>query len=115
MDIEFTEYGYTMKVDEKSDVYSFGVVMLELMTGKKSVGESEFEEDMNITGWVKKMTNSKREEVMKIIDPRLQVSVPMEEALHFFLVALLCVQQKSVQRPTMREVVSILTYYRPGQ
>jgi hypothetical protein len=77
MDVGFTEYAYTLKVDEKTDVYSIGVVLLELITGKKSVGESEFEEDMNIIGWVKKMTNSNREEVMKIIDPRL-INVPME-------------------------------------
>ena len=58
-------------MDEKIDIYSFGVVLLELMMGKKSVGESEFEEDMNITGWVKKMSNLNREEVINIIDPRL--------------------------------------------
>eukprot|EP00253_Pinus_taeda_P012476 PITA_12476 len=106
------EYAYTMKVDEKSDVYSFGVVLLELITGKKAVGESEFEEDMNITGWVKKMTNWNREEVMKIIDPRL-INVPVEEALHIFLVALLCIQEQSVRRPTMRQVVVMLTYFSP--
>lgn len=103
-----------MKVDEKSDVYSFGVVLLELITGKKAVGESEFEEDMNITGWVKKMTNWNREEVMKIIDPRV-INVPVEEALHIFLVALLCIQEQSVRRPTMRQVVVMLTYFSPRQ
>jgi hypothetical protein len=50
---------------------------------------------------------------MNIIDPRL-ISVPMEEALHIFLVALLCVQQESVRRPTMRQVVVMLTYFSPG-
>jgi len=114
LDVEFTEYAYTMKVDEKSDVYSFGVVLLELITGKKAAGESEFEEDMNITGWVKKMTNWNREEVMKIIDPRL-IDVPVEEALHIFLVALLCIQEQSVRRPTMRQVVVMLTYFSPRQ
>eukprot|EP00253_Pinus_taeda_P018320 PITA_18320 len=108
------EYAYTMKVDEKSDVYSFGVVLLELITGKKAAGESEFEKDMNITGWVKKMTNWNREEVMKIIDPRL-INVPVEEALHIFLVALLCIQEQSVRRPTMRQVVVMLTYFSPRQ
>ena len=104
----------TRKATHPSDVYSFGVVLLELITGKKSVGESEFEEDVNIIGWVKKMTNSNREEVMKIIDTRL-ISVPMEEALHIFLVALLCIQQQSVLKPTMRQVVVMLTYFRPRQ
>ena len=77
-------------MDEKSDVYSFGVVLLELITGKKSVGESDFEEGMNIAGWEKQMTNSAKEGVTKIIDPKL-TSVHMEEAMHIFSMALLCI------------------------
>ena len=33
------EYAYTLRVDEKSDVYSFGVVLLELVTGRRPVGD----------------------------------------------------------------------------
>jgi len=110
--IEFAEYGYTLKVDEKSDVYSFGVVLLELITGKKPVEESEFEEGMNIAGWVKKMTKSERGGVVKIIDPKLS-SFPMEEAMHLFFVALLCLQEQPVQRPSMREIVYMLTHCNP--
>jgi len=102
------EYAYTLKVDEKSDVYSFGVVLLELITGRKPVGENEFGEGVDIVQWVKKTSNSKREAVEKIIDPRLS-SFPPEEAMHIFFVALLCVEEHSVQRPTMREVVQMLT------
>jgi len=102
------EYAYTLRVDEKSDVYSFGVVLLELITGRKPVGESEFGEGVDIVQWVKKTSNSKREAVQKIIDPRLS-TFPLEEAMHIFFVALLCVEEQSVQRPTMREVVQMLT------
>lgn len=102
------EYAYTLKVDEKSDVYSFGVVLLELITGRKPVGESEFGEGVDIVQWVKKTSESKKEAVKKIIDPRLSV-FPVEEAMHIFFVALLCVEEQSVQRPTMREVVQMLT------
>jgi len=102
------EYVYTLKVDEKSDVYSFGVVLLELVTGKKSVGDCEFEEGMNIAGWAKMITKSAKEEVWRIIDPRLS-NVRMEEAMHIFFVALLCIKKQSVRRPTMREVVHLLT------
>eukprot|EP00253_Pinus_taeda_P019765 PITA_19765 len=104
------EYVYTLKVDEKSDVYSFGVVLLELVTGKKSVGDCEFEEGMNIAGWAKMITKSAKEEVWRIIDPRLS-NVRMEEAKHILFVALLCIKKQSVRRPTMREVVHLLTYF----
>ena len=101
-------------MDEKSDVYSFGVVLLELISGKKSVDEREYEEGMNLTGWAKKTTSWKREEVMKIIDARL-TNVPEEEAMHIFFVAILCTQEQPVHRPTMREIVHMLTYCKPMQ
>ncbi|KAK9163521.1 hypothetical protein Syun_004423 [Stephania yunnanensis] len=100
------EYAYTLKVDEKSDVYSFGVVLLELVSGRKPVGE--FGDGVDIVQWVRKMTDSKKEGVLKILDPRLS-SVPLHEVMHVFYVAMLCVEEQSIERPTMREVVQILS------
>ncbi|GKU94966.1 hypothetical protein SLEP1_g8387 [Rubroshorea leprosula] len=100
------EYAYTLKVDEKSDVYSFGVVLLELVSGRKPVGE--FGDGVDIVQWVRKMTDSKKEGVLKILDPRLS-SVPLHEVMHVFYVAMLCVEEQAVERPKMREVVQILT------
>ncbi|KAE8715761.1 Leucine-rich repeat receptor-like serine/threonine-protein kinase BAM1 [Hibiscus syriacus] len=85
------EYAYTLKVDEKSDVYSFGVVLLELVCGRKPVGE--FGDGVDIVQWVRKMTDSKKEGVLKIIDPRLS-SVPLHEVMHVFYVAMLCVEDR---------------------
>ncbi|KAL8027375.1 hypothetical protein ABFX02_14G091200 [Erythranthe guttata] len=103
------EYAYTLRVDEKSDVYSFGVVLLELVTGRRPVG-GEFSEGVDIVQWTKCSTNCRREEVTRIIDPRLTV-VPKDEAMHLFFVAMLCVQENSVERPTMREVVQMLSEF----
>ncbi|CAN1777366.1 Leucine-rich repeat receptor-like serine/threonine-protein kinase BAM1 [Linum perenne] len=100
------EYAYTLKVDEKSDVYSFGVVLLELITGRKPVGE--FGDGVDIVQWVRQLTDSNKEAVLKVLDPRLS-TVPMNEVMHMFYVAMLCVEEQAVERPTMREVVQILT------
>ncbi|GKC98632.1 leucine-rich repeat receptor-like serine/threonine-protein kinase BAM1 [Tanacetum coccineum] len=100
------EYAYTLKVDEKSDVYSFGVVLLELVTGKKPVGE--FGDGVDIVQWVRKMTDGNKEGVLKIMDTRLS-TVPIHEVMHVFYAAMLCVEEQAVERPTMREVVQILT------
>ncbi|KAM1007887.1 hypothetical protein ACFX2A_004489 [Malus domestica] len=100
------EYAYTLKVDEKSDVYSFGVVLLELITGRRPVGGFG-EEGMDIVQWTKIQTNSQKEGVIKILDKRLD-TVPMDEVMQVFFVAVLCVQEHSVERPTMREVVQML-------
>ncbi|KAL8476830.1 hypothetical protein ACS0TY_029217 [Phlomoides rotata] len=100
------EYAYTLKVDEKSDVYSFGVVLLELVTGRKPVGE--FGDGVDIVQWVRTMTDGNKEGVLKVLDPRLP-TVPLHEVMHVFYVAMLCVEEQAVERPTMREVVQILT------
>ncbi|GLT85767.1 hypothetical protein SLE2022_039450 [Rubroshorea leprosula] len=102
------EYAYTLRVDEKSDVYSFGVVLLELLTGRKPVGG--FDEGVDIVQWVKRTTNCCREDVTLIADPRL-VLVPKDEAMHLFFIAMLCIQENSVERPTMREVVQMLSEF----
>ncbi|KAE8727248.1 Leucine-rich repeat receptor-like serine/threonine-protein kinase BAM1 [Hibiscus syriacus] len=102
------EYAYTLRVDEKSDVYSFGVVLLEMITGRRPVGE--FGEGVDIVHWAKRVTNCRQEEVSSIVDPRL-TSVPKAEAMHLLFIAMLCVQENSIERPTMREVVQMLSEF----
>ncbi|KAK3423768.1 hypothetical protein EUGRSUZ_H00964 [Eucalyptus grandis] len=112
------EYAYTLKVDEKSDVYSFGVVLLELIAGRKPVGE--FGDGMDIVRWVKKTMLDLPQppsdasdlpqpaSVLAMIDCRLS-GYPMASVIHLFKIALQCVEDESSQRPTMREVVHMLT------
>ncbi|XP_030943788.1 leucine-rich repeat receptor-like serine/threonine-protein kinase BAM3 [Quercus lobata] len=100
------EYAYTLRVDEKSDVYSFGVVLLELITGRRPVGNFG-EEGIDIVQWTKIQTNSSKERVVKILDERLG-DIPLDEAMQVYFVAMLCVQEHSVERPTMRDVVQML-------
>uniref|UniRef100_A0A0V0IF02 non-specific serine/threonine protein kinase n=1 Tax=Solanum chacoense TaxID=4108 RepID=A0A0V0IF02_SOLCH len=102
------EYAYTLRVDEKSDVYSFGVVLLELITGRRPVGE--FGDGVDIVQWSKKVTNCKREQVTHIVDPRL-TTVPEDEAMHLFFISMLCIQENSIERPTMREVIQMLSEF----
>lgn len=102
------EYAYTLRVDEKSDVYSFGVVLLELITGKRPVGG--FGDGVDIVQWAKTSTRCRKEEVSNIIDSRL-ANVPQDEAMHLFFIAMLCIQENSVERPTMREVVQMLSEF----
>ncbi|KAB1200717.1 Receptor protein kinase CLAVATA1 [Morella rubra] len=105
------EYAYTLKVDEKSDVYSFGVVLLELIAGRKPVGE--FGDGVDIVRWVRKTTSelsqpSDAASVLAVVDPRLS-GYPLTGVVHLFKIAMMCVEDESSARPTMREVVHMLT------
>lgn len=68
----------------------------------------EFGDGVDIVQWVRKMTDGNKEGVLKVLDPRLP-TVPLHEVMHVFYVAMLCVEEQAVERPTMREVVQILT------
>lgn len=97
-------------MDEKSDVYSFGVVLLELITGRRPVGG--FGDGVDIVQWVHKMTGDPPEvnnpaAVLAIVDRRLAHN-PLDKIMNLFKVAMLCVEEKSVVRPTMRELVHML-------
>ncbi|XP_016647018.1 PREDICTED: receptor protein kinase CLAVATA1 [Prunus mume] len=105
------EYAYTLKVDEKSDVYSFGVVLLELIAGRKPVGE--FGDGVDIVRWVRKTTSelsqpSDAASVLAVVDARL-CGYPLAGVIHLFKIAMMCVEDESSARPTMREVVHMLT------
>lgn len=46
------EYASSGKLTGKSDVYSFGVVLLELITGRKPVDQSQPLGDESLVEWV---------------------------------------------------------------
>ncbi|KAF2310136.1 hypothetical protein GH714_006684 [Hevea brasiliensis] len=105
------EFAYTLKVDEKIDVYSFGVVLLELIVGRKPVGE--FGDGVDIVTWVRKTTSevsqpSDAASVLAIVDSRLS-EYPLASVIRLFKIAMLCVEDERSDRPTMREVVHMLT------
>nr|XP_023916281.1 receptor protein kinase CLAVATA1-like [Quercus suber] len=105
------EYAYTLKVDKKNDVYIFGVVLLELIAGRKPVGE--FGDGVDIVRWVRKTASelfqpSDAASVLEVVDPRLR-GYPLTGVIHLFKIVMLCVEDESSARSTMREVVHILT------
>lgn len=101
---EYIEHGI---VTDKSDVYAFGVVLLELITGRRPVGG--FGDGVDIVQWVKRTTSCSGDNVGRIVDLRFCRMPTMGEVTHVFSVAMLCVQENGVERPTMREVVQMLS------
>ncbi|KAJ0015101.1 hypothetical protein Pint_20355 [Pistacia integerrima] len=107
------EYGYTLKIDEKSDIYSFGVVLLELLTGKMPL-DPAFGESIDIVEWVLRKLKSNRT-LVEALDPSIagQCKHVQEEMLLVLRIALLCTAKLPKDRPSMRDIITMLGEAKP--
>ncbi|KAF3789516.1 Leucine-rich repeat receptor-like protein kinase [Nymphaea thermarum] len=107
------ECGYTSKVDQRIDIYSFGVVLMELVTGKKPL-EPEFGEGVDIVEWILRMVRNKVG-IEQALDPNIagQCRHVQEEMLLVLRIALLCTAKQPKDRPSMRDVVTMLGEAKP--
>lgn len=105
------ELAYTLKVSEKTDVYSFGVVLLEIVTGRRPL-EDEYGEGRDIVHWT--LTHlSDRKNVLKVLDDKVASDYIEDDMIKVLKVAVLCTAKLPSLRPTMREVVSMLSDAEP--
>ncbi|KAJ8445243.1 hypothetical protein Cgig2_024449 [Carnegiea gigantea] len=100
------EFLFTGKCTQKADVYGFGILLLEVISGTKVM---RFLGDSGITllDWVREQQQHNRP-LHEIVDPRL-TEFPEDEVMRFIDVALLCIQVSSQLRPSMSEVLPMLS------
>lgn len=99
------EYAAQGNLTLKCDVYSFGVVLLEIISGKRNRTLPTFLRD-TWESW-------KQHEIEDILDlglikPEPDLLLGLDRCIQ---IGLLCVQQSPDDRPTMNQVVSMLTKY----
>ncbi|KAL0419711.1 UNVERIFIED_CONTAM: MDIS1-interacting receptor like kinase [Sesamum radiatum] len=106
------EYGYTLKVDEKSDIYSYGVVLMELLTGKRPL-DPEFGDSVDIVEWIRRKIRENRP-LEEALDPSVgNTKHVQEEMLLVLRFAILCTAKLPKDRPSMRDVLSMLGEAKP--
>ncbi|KAL5755859.1 hypothetical protein ACOSQ2_020605 [Xanthoceras sorbifolium] len=98
------EYCQSSRLTEKSDVYSFGVVLLEIITNRPVITNTD--ENSHIGQWVGFMIA--QGDIKNIVDPSLRGDFDSNSAWKIVELAMHCVSQTSNRRPTMNHVVMVL-------
>lgn len=103
------EYAVTGRVTTKVDVFSFGVILMEVITGRKALDESQPDESMHLVTWFRKNSVDK-DTFRKAIDPTIELD---EETLASIStvaeIAGYCCAREPTQRPDMAHVVNVLS------
>lgn len=99
----------TGRVTTKVDVFSFGVILMEMISGRKALDETQPEDSIHLVTWFRRM-NLNKDTFRKSIDPTLDLS---EETLaSISIVAELaghCCAREPYQRPDMGHAVNVLS------
>ncbi|KAK8914133.1 PTI1-like tyrosine-protein kinase [Platanthera zijinensis] len=101
------EYAMWGKVSESCDVYSFGILLLELVSGRKPIERLPGGVKRTITEWAEPLISSSR--LPDIVDPRLNSVFDAHELRRILHAAARSVQSEPDRRPTMGQVLDILT------
>ncbi|XP_057508398.1 receptor-like serine/threonine-protein kinase At2g45590 isoform X2 [Actinidia eriantha] len=104
------EYSGGGQLSEKCDVYSYGVLLLVLVSGRRPLQVtaspmSEFER-ANLISWARQLARNGK--LLDLLDTNIQ-SLDHEQALLCITIALLCLQRSPAKRPTMKEIVGMLS------
>ncbi|GMY33294.1 G-type lectin S-receptor-like serine/threonine-protein kinase At1g67520 isoform X1 [Fagus crenata] len=101
------EYAMEGVFSIKSDVYSFGVLMLEIVSGRRNNSFYHAEHVLNLVGYAWDLWQEGKG--LELVDPAISDSCVEYQVIRCIHVSLLCVEDGVVDRPTMSDMLSMLT------
>ncbi|CAN0916398.1 Receptor-like serine/threonine-protein kinase NCRK [Linum grandiflorum] len=109
------EYAMIGRASLMSDVFSFGVVLLELITGRQPIHKTQNKGEESLVFWATPRLLDSRRVISELPDPRLNGNFPEEEMHIMAYLAKECLLLDPDARPTMSEVVQILSTMAPDK
>ncbi|KAK9067847.1 hypothetical protein SSX86_011958 [Deinandra increscens subsp. villosa] len=100
------EYAMEGIFSVKSDVYSFGVLILEIVSGRRNSSFVHLDRTFNLLGYAWELW--RQGNAMELSDPTLGSTCVEQQFLRTFHIALLCVQERAIDRPTTSDMISML-------
>ncbi|KAK4271409.1 hypothetical protein QN277_020109 [Acacia crassicarpa] len=105
------EYAMEGLFSEKSDVYSFGVLLLEIVNGNRNnsyhTSYHTDQESFSLIGLAWRLWNE--EKIISLVDPEIWDSCNGSQIMKCIHIGLLCVQEAAKERPSMTNVVMMLS------
>ncbi|EOA23083.1 hypothetical protein CARUB_v10003865mg [Capsella rubella] len=101
------EYALGGVISEKSDIYSFGVLLLEIVSGKKATRFVHNDQKLSLIAYAWESWCEAKG--VSIIDEALCGSYDLKEVMRCVHIALLCVQDHPKDRPTISQIVYMLS------
>eukprot|EP00250_Pteridium_aquilinum_P013128 c21148_g2_i1 orf=266-2347(+) len=100
------------EVSAKSNVWSFGIVLLELLTGRQNMDDFFVPEERNLLQWCRPyLLDPKR--LYLVMDPELKGRYSTQKAKMVADLALQCLIEDPVARPSMRDIATSLLLHMP--
>eukprot|EP00268_Persea_americana_P049022 TRINITY_DN5218_c1_g1_i6.p1 TRINITY_DN5218_c1_g1~~TRINITY_DN5218_c1_g1_i6.p1 ORF type:complete len:143 (-),score=21.22 TRINITY_DN5218_c1_g1_i6:374-802(-) len=96
-------YFSSNNLTHRSDVYSFGVILLELITGQPAIIRNTDYEKRTLVDWACPIIAGG--DIQSVVDPRLEGDYNINSLWKVAELVLACTSPRSIERPTMTEVV----------
>ncbi|VVB03830.1 unnamed protein product [Arabis nemorensis] len=105
------EYAVTGRVTTKVDIFSLGVILMELITGRKALDETQPEDSVHLVTWFRRIAASKDENAFKnAIDPNITLDKDTLASVEkVWELAGHCCAREPYQRPDMAHIVNVLS------
>ncbi|XP_031268545.1 LOW QUALITY PROTEIN: receptor-like protein kinase FERONIA [Pistacia vera] len=97
------EYFRRQQLTEKSDVYSFGVVLFEVLCGRPPILRTGDKKQASLAAWAKECYLNGT--VDQIVDVSLKGKITLQCLKKFVEVAISCLHDDGIRRPSMNDVV----------